>query len=112
MERGRNAADQTVSRISTGQHGSDDQWIGYWVGRQVFEAMDGEVGLVVDEGGFEFLGEEAFWEFLVGEGSGLEFIAGGFDNFDLEPEFGEVGLAEVEDGVGLGEGEGAAAGGD
>ncbi len=76
--------------------------------------MDGEVGLVLEQRDFKLLGEQPFGQAfaLLGERGGLQFIAGGLDDFQLELEFRENGPALGEHGVGLREGEGAAAGGD
>jgi hypothetical protein len=76
--------------------------------------VDGEVGPVLEQGDFKFLGEESLGQFLtfIRKGRGLQFIASGLDNFDVESQTRKRGAAFGEDLVGLREREGAAAGGD
>jgi len=83
-------------------------------GGKVLEAVDGDIGAVFEEGDFEFLGEKSLGEAFafLGEGGGLEFIAGGLDDFKLEGEARERGAALGENDVGLRESKGAAACGD
>ena len=69
---------------------------------------------MLEQGDFQFLGEQAFGQGLafLRQRSGLELVAGGLDDLQLEAQFRESGAALGQDQVGLGERQGAAAGGD
>ena len=82
------------------------------LGGEIFEAMDGEVGVVAQQRFLDFLGEEPLGQLGRSEGRGLHFVAGGFDDPEFEAPVGEGRAALGENEVRLGEGQGAAAGGD
>ena len=77
--------------------------------RDVLEGVDGEVDFAVEQGLFEFLGEESFAAEFV-EGFFGDLVAGGFEDDQLDGE-GGVGLFEFGGNkLGLGFGEQGASG--
>ena len=107
------AIEEDVADIGPLADGTQFQTV-WQFGGQVLQAVDGEVRLAIEQGDFEFLGEQAFGEVFafLAEGGGLQFITGGLDDFQRKGQFREGGPAFSKDTVGLGEREGAAAGGD
>jgi hypothetical protein len=76
---------------------------------QVFEAVDGEVDLVGEEGLFELAGEEALAARFV-EGAVGDLVAAGFEDHQLDGQAGVLLFEEIGDVLGLDAGQGAAAG--
>src|SRR5438552_7345177 len=72
--------------------------------------MNGEVGFILEQSHFEFLGEQSLRQSFafLSQRSGLELVTGRFDNFKLEREFRERFAALVQDHVGLGQRQSAA----
>ncbi len=103
--------DENVARVDTAGRGSEFEAFGQLCG-QVFEGVDGEIDFACGESFFNLLGEHAFgcagFRCYLGEGDGLEAVAGGLDDFDFD---GMALIAEkAGDVVGLPESElGAAA---
>src|SRR5581483_8603886 len=64
------------------------------------------------QGRFEFLGEKSFWQTRASlrERGGLQFVAGGFDDFQLKPAGGKCQPALGEHGIRLRERERTAPG--
>ncbi len=109
-------ADEGVFDGGAREDGGDGVALGE-LGGDVFEGVNGEVDGAVGEGEFEFFGEDAFVDDLVGAGGGfgefaefevLAFVSDGGDDVSLglESGCGEGGFCEG----GLGEGEVGAAG--
>ena len=76
--------------------------------------MHREVSFIPEQRHLEFFREQSFGQALafLRHGRGLELVTGGFDDLQLELQFGESGAALVQDHVGLGKRQSAAASGD
>jgi len=107
------AIDQDVAHIGARAHGAEFE-PGGQLGRQIFQAVDGKVRLVLEQRNFEFLGKKTFGQIFAffGEGGRLELITCSFDDFQLEREPGKGGPALSQNHVGLGERKRAASRGD
>ncbi len=105
------AVDEDVAGVGAFADGAEGEAGGEF-GGEVLEAVDGDIGAVLEEGDFEFLGEKSLGEAftLLGEGGGLELVASGLDDFKLEGKAREGGAALGENDVGLREGQGTSAG--
>ncbi len=66
------------------------------LGGQVLHAVDGEIDAAVEQGFFDFFGEETFAADFV-EGSVLNFVAGSLDDFDAA--LGAAGFEALSDVV-------------
>jgi hypothetical protein len=102
---------QHIAHIGAFADGAELQAGGQF-GRQIFEAVDGQIRLVLEQRDLKFLGEETFGKRLtfLSQRSGLQFVAGRFDDFQLKLELGENRAALVQHQVGLRQCESAAAG--
>ena len=107
------AIDQHVPHVGALADGAKRE-AGGQIGRQVLQAVHGQIGAMFEQGHFEFLGEEALGQGLafLRQRSGLELVAGGLDDLKLEGQLWERGAALGQDEVGLGERQGAAARGE
>ena len=76
--------------------------------------MNGHIRPAFEQGDFQFFGEKAARQAGVNarHGRGLQFVAGGFDDFEGEGELGKFSAAFGQDHVRLGQGQRAAARGD
>jgi hypothetical protein len=102
------AGDEHVARVFAQRDDLGEAEAGGGLGRQILEAVDGEVDAAVEEGGLEFAGEKAD-RGGGGQWRGGVAVAGGGDDFESDGEAG-VGTGQgVSDGAGLGEGEAGAA---
>ena len=104
------AVNQNVAHVLAFGRGGEHQ-AGGQIGRQIFQAVHGEVGVAFDERDFEFLREETFRQAGIGlrHRSLLQFIAGGLDDLQFEAQPGKRGAALRGDQVGLRERERTAA---
>ena len=107
------AIDQHVAHVGALADSAEREARGQF-GRQVFQAVHRQVGAMLEQRDFQFLGEEALGQALafLRQRSGLELVAGGLDDLQLEAQLRESGAALGQDQVGLGQRQGAAAGGD
>ena len=107
------AVNQHVARVGSFADRAQSQ-AGRQVGRQIFLAVDGEVGTVFEQRDFEFLGEKSAGDIGIDarQGSILQFVAGGFDDFEFKFQFWKRGAALGEYEIRLGKRKGAAASGD
>ena len=97
------AINQHVADIGAFRRGGEYQ-SGGQIGRQILQAVNGEIGLAFDEGDFEFLCEQAFRQAFAlfwPSKRRLQFVAGGLDDFQLEPQSGKCVAALRGDQVGL-----------
>ena len=103
--------DAEVARVLTLGHGLGEAEAVGGGGGEVLEAVHGQVDATIEEGEFEFAGEEAgaFGSGQVGE---LVPVAAGLDDLEAEGAVRVSGGQSGLDGLGLGQGQRAAAGAD
>ena len=82
------------------------------VGRQILEAMHGEIARVVEQRFLDFFREQTFGQVRRGERRSLKFVAGGLDDFDFERFAGKRGATLRQRHVRLCKRQRAAAGSD
>ena len=107
------AINQNIAHIFALRRGGQDQARRNFR-RQILQAVDGEVGLVLQQSHLEFLGKQPFRQATLGfcHRSLLQFVAGGLDDFQLEPQAWKIFAALFRNEVGLCKRKRAAARGD
>ena len=107
------AVEQDVTRIGPFQHGPEGELGGKFRGK-ILQAMNGDGSLSGEEGVLDFLREKPLGQRLVriGQRCGLQFVARGLDDLQLEHAARKSIAAELQDGVRLRQGKGGSTGGD
>ena len=105
------ARDQHVADIHAHADGAELKTGGQF-GGQIFQAVNGEVGLAVQQRVLDFLGEQTLGQIRAGQRGGLQLVAGGLDDLEFKQLARKRGAKLGQNHVGLGESERAAARGD
>src|SRR5207248_9354799 len=79
--------------------------------RQILQAVHRKTGLTIEQGEFEFLGEQSFGKICIGQRVSLQFVASGLDDLDLELTPRKGGPALAQHRIGLRQRESAASSG-
>jgi len=106
------AVEQHIARIRALANGAQAKPRRQFRG-QVFQAVHRQVGAMLEQGHFKLLGKESLGQGFAGlrQGSRRELVARGLDELQLETQLRKGGAALVQHPAGLGQRQGAAAGG-